>query len=143
MIKDSTRISLYDYLASVFANVTENLYSMYVPTENTESDTENGFVVTSVGDINDESEFRHEAYGWARCQIAAYVPKKSRGRLNKELYKRFEDGINLAIEENVGNSNNEGYYILEDSVLSMEDNESMNKGNQYHVFIKSFVVVID
>lgn len=143
MIKDSTRISLYDYLATVFANVTENLYSMSVPTENTKDDTVNGFAVTSVGDINDESEFRCETYGWVRCQITAYIPKKTHGRLNKELYKRFEDDINSAIESNTGNSNDSGYYILEDSVLSMEDNEGTNKGNQYHVFIKSFIVVID
>ena len=32
---------------------------------------------------------------------------------------------------------------MEDSVLSMDDSEHSQKGNQYHVFVKSFVVVID
>ena len=143
MITDATRISLYGFLSEVFADVTDNLYSMTVPTENTQSDVENGFVVTNVGNVVDESEFDGDAYGWVRCQIAAFVPKKSRGRLNKELYKTFEDGISAAIKAKTGENNDGGYYILEDSVLSMEDDENTQKGNQYHVFVKSFVVVID
>lgn len=143
MISDATRISLYDYLSTVFASVTENLYSMTVPTENTESDTVNGFAVTNVGNVVDESEFDCDAYGWVRCQITAFVPKKSRGRLNKELYKGFEDAILAAIKANTGENNTGGYYILDDSILSMEDDENTQKGNQYHVFVKSFVVVID
>ena len=143
MITDATRISLYGFLSEVFADVTDNLYSMTVPTENTKSDVESGFVVTNVGNVVDESEFDGDAYGWVRCQITAFVPKKSRGRLNKELYKAFEDDINAAIKAKTGENNEGGYYILEDSVLSMDDDENTIKGNQYHVFVKSFVVVID
>lgn len=143
MITDATRISLYGFLSEVFADVTDNLYSMTVPTENTKSDVESGFVVTNVGNVVDESEFDGDAYGWVRCQVTAFVPKKSRGRLNKELYKAFEDDINAAIKAKTGENNEGGYYILEDSVLSMDDNEDTIKGNQYHVFVKSFVVVID
>lgn len=143
MITDATRISLYDYLATVFASVTENLYSMTVPTENTKSDTEDGFIVTSVGNLVDESEFKGDAYGWARCQVTAFVPKRTRGRLNKTLYAAFETAINDAIDANTGLNNTGGYYIMEDSILSIEDNEDTQKGNQYHVFAKSFVVVID
>jgi len=143
MITDSTRISLYGFLSEVFANVTNNLYSMTIPTENTKSDTVDGFAVTSVGNVVDESEFDGNAYGWVRCQIMAFVPKKTRGRLNKELYKTFEDSINTAIAAYSGENNDGGYYIQEDSVLSMEDNENTQKGNQYHVFVKSFIVVID
>lgn len=143
MITDATRISLYGFLSEVFADVTDNLYSMTVPTENTKSDVESGFVVTNVGNVVDESEFDGDAYGWVRCQVTAFVPKKSRGRLNKELYKAFEDGISAAIKAKTGENNEGGYYILEDSVLSMDDDENTIKGNQYHVFVKSFVVVID
>ncbi len=143
MITDATRISLYGFLSEVFADVTDNLYSMTVPTENTKSDVESGFVVTNVGNVVDESEFDGDAYGWVRCQVTAFVPKKSRGRLNKELYKAFEDDINAAIKAKTGENNEGGYYILEDSVLSMDDDENTIKGNQYHVFVKSFVVVID
>lgn len=143
MITDATRISIYDYLSEVFVDVTPNLYKMNVPTENTSSDTENGFAVISVGNVYDESEFDNEAYGWVRCQITAFVPKRTRGRLNKELYKDFEDNINAAINANTGLNNDGLYYILKDSVLSMEDSENANKGNQYDLFVKSFVVVID
>ena len=143
MITDATRISLYDYLTTLFSSVTENIYPMTEPTDTTKSDVENGFIVTNVGNVTDESEFEGEAYGWVRCQVAAFVPKRQRGRLNKELYKGFEDGILGVIAANTGVQNTDGYYILEDSVLSMEDNENTQQGNQYHVFIKSFVVVID
>ena len=143
MITDATRISLYDYLATVFGNMTANVYPMSAPTDTTSDDTTNGFVVTNVGNVVDESEFNGDAYGWVRCYATAYVPKKTRGRLNKELYKTFEDGIDAAIKANTGLNNDGGYYIQEDSVLSMEDNESEQKGNQFHIFVKSFVVVID
>lgn len=140
---DKSRISLYDYLKTLFVSVSENLYSMTEPTENTESDTADGFLVTRIGDINDESEFESDAYGWARCYITAYVPKKSRGRLNKDLYEQFESGIESVIDGATGRNDESDYYIMEDSVLSYDENEATLKGNQYHVFVKSFVVVID
>lgn len=143
MITDGSRISIYDYLSSLFSTVTENLYSMTEPTATNESDTTDGFIVTRVGGVNDESEFEGDAYGWVRCSVTAFVPKRERGRLNKPLYKSFEDGINGVIKANTGRKDDGGYYILEDSILSMDDDENTQKGNQYHVFVKSFVVVID
>lgn len=143
MITDKSRISIYEYLSDIFSVVTENIYSMTVPTENTDNDTTNGFIVTTVGDINDESEFDGKCYGWVRCSVIAYIPKRTRGRLNKALYKSFEDSINDVISSNTGINNNGNYYIKEDSILSMEDSEQTQKGNQYHIFVKSFVVVID
>lgn len=143
MITDKSRISIYNYLSELFSTVSQNIYAMEVPTENTQDDTTNGFIVTKVGDLQDESEFDSSCYGWARCFITAYVPKASRGRLNKRLYATFENGINDVITANTGVNNSGGYYIMEDSVLSMDDSEHSQKGNQYHVFVKSFVVIID
>jgi len=143
MITDSTRISIYEYLDGVFEDVTDNLYNMSMPEETTANDAENGFCVINVGNVYDESEFSCDAYGWVRCQIAAYVPKRTRGRLDKEKYKAFEDAIIEAIVDNLDSENESGYYIMQDSVLSMEGDEERIKGNQYHMFIKSFIVVID
>ena len=143
MITDNSRISIYNYLSDLFSSVSQNIYAMEVPTENTQDDTTNGFIVTKVGDMQDASEFDGDCYGWVRCFVTAYVPKASRGRLNKRLYATFENGINGVIAANAGLNNNGGYYIMEDSVLSMDDSEHSQKGNQYHVFVKSFVVVID
>lgn len=143
MITDNSRISVYDYLSSLFTTLTPNVYSMSEPTTTTESDTENGFIVTKVGGLNDESEFEGDAYGWVRCSVTAFIPKRDRGRLNKPKYRFFEDGINGIIKANTGLNNDGGYYILEDSILSMDDDENTQKGNQFHVFVKSFVVVID
>lgn len=143
MITNSSRISLYNYLSELFSSVSQNIYPMGVPTENTQDDTTNGFIVTKVGDLQDASEFDSNCYGWVRCFVTAYVPKASRGRLNKQLYATFENGIDNVIKANTGRVTSGGYYIMEDSVLSMDDGEETQKGNQYHVFVKSFVIVID
>ena len=143
MITDRSRISIYNYLSDLFSSVSKNIYAVEVPTDNTQDDTTNGFIVTKVGDLKDESEFDSDCYGLARCFVTAYVPKATRGRLNKKLYATFENGINDVIKANTGRVTEGGYYIMEDSVLSMDDSEHSQKGNQYHVFVKSFVVVID
>jgi hypothetical protein len=125
-----------------FDTVTRNVYKMGEPTENNESDTVDGFITLQVGVMNDASEFDGDAYGWARCYVTAYVPKKTRGRLDSDKYKQFEDGINtvvrLASESRHGN-----YFVLRDSEISTDDVETYQKGNQYHLYRKSFVVVID
>lgn len=140
---NESRIDIYDYLYNLFYDVvTKNVYSMREPQELTKSDTTDGFIVIRVGDINDESEFSGMAYGWVRCYVEAYIPPMKRGRLDFDKYKSFEDGINGVIS--VESDKDEGdYYIKKDSVLSMEDTESSNADNQYFLFIKSFVVVID
>lgn len=140
---NESRIDIYDYIYGlVYGVVTNNVYRMGEPVETTESDTNNGFVVINVGNMNDDSEFSCDAYGWVRCSIMAFVPKKSRGRLNKTLYKSFETSINQVVK-NAMLAKDASYYISGDNVLSMDSDEITQKGNQYHVYIKSFVVVID
>lgn len=116
---------------------------MSVPTDNTESDTKNGFIVVKVGNVKDESEFACNSYAWARCYVTAYIPKKTRGRLNKALYQTFEDGIENVIMSEIDTPTSNDFSILEDSVLSMDDEEQSEKGNQYHVFVKSFIVLFN
>jgi hypothetical protein len=115
---------------------------MRVPTENTESDTKDGFIVIQVGGIKDESEFGLDTFGWVRCYVTAYVPQKKRGRLDAEKYAMFENGINAAIRTLVEAPQNDSpYFVQSDGILSMDDEEDTNKGNQYNVFVKSFIVV--
>lgn len=140
---DKSRIAIYDYLYSLlFGVVTNNVHSMGEPSETTDDEAENGFVVTQVGDIEDESEFEGSAYAWARCYVYAYVPKLSRGRLNKRKYKEYEDAI-MGVIKNAETQGNEDYYIKPETTISMDNNDNTMKGNQYHIFVKSFVVVID
>lgn len=142
MLEDS-RIDIYDYLYGLFHHiVSDNVYRMADPQELTESDTTNGFIVIRLGDINDESEFSKQAYGWARAYIEAFVPPKSRGRLDKEKYEAFENAINTAIDNEIANPSNSTYGIEADSVVSM-DGEGGIFNNNYHLFMKSFVVLID
>ncbi len=142
MVEES-RIAIYDYLKPLFTGVSENVYTMRVPTENTADDTKNGFIVIEVGSIRDESEFDLQAFGWVRCYVTAYVPQKTRGRLDKDKYAAFEDGINTAIRSEINTPTSDTYAIQADSILSMDDDEDSNKGNQYNVFVKSFIVTID
>ena len=140
MLSES-RIGIYNYLRSLFYDVvTTNYYDMEEPEELTESDTSNGFVTVSVGGLNDESEFNGNAYAWARCYIYAFVPKLNRGRLNKAVYTAFEDGINEVIQNVVSGEQNGEYAILADSIISADGLEDSQRGNQFHVFAKSFIV---
>lgn len=142
MLKES-RIDLYDYLYNLFVDtVTTNVYVVNEPQELTSSDTSQGFLVIRAGNINDESEFSRQAYGWVRCYIEAYVPPISRGRLDYERYKSFEDSINRVIE--LASAETAGvYHIQEESIISADTLEVSNANNAYHVFIKSFIVSID
>jgi hypothetical protein len=141
---NESRIAIYEHLKQLFATVSQNIYSMKIPTDTTADDTKNGFLVIRVGGINDESEFGLSAYGWVRCYVTAYVPEKLRGRLDTTKYAEFENGINGVISGLMESpQNTEPYYIMTDSVLSMDDDEDTIKGNQYNVFVKSFVVVIN
>ena len=142
MVNES-RIDIYDYLYNLFYDVvTKNVYSMEPPQELTQSDTQDGFIVLHVGDLNDESEFAHQTYGWARCFVEAFIPPISRGRLDYDKYREFEDAItdviHLASDEVI-----DGYSVQEGSVLSMDGSETTNANNSYFTFIKSFIVNIN
>ena len=142
MVNES-RIDIYDYLYNLFYDVvTKNVYSMETPHELTQSDTQDGFIVLHVGDLNDESEFAHQTYGWARCFVEAFIPPISRGRLDYDKYREFEDAItdviHLASDEVI-----DGYSVQEGSVLSMDGSETTNANNSYFTFIKSFIVNIN
>jgi hypothetical protein len=63
--------------------------------------------------------------------------------LDKTLYKAFETSINQVVKDAIANGDDQEYYILGDSVLSMDVDETTQKGNQYHLYVKSFVVVLD
>lgn len=140
MLNDS-RLDLYAYLHALLDDYVEvNVYDMNVPQELTKTDAANGFVVVRVGNIYDRSEFPRETYAWVRCYIEAYVPPISRGRVNKEIYKNFEDSINMCIRNANQYVVNDLYMVREESTLSMEMMEVSNANNAYYVFAKSFIV---
>lgn len=140
---NESRIDIYDYLYNLFYDVvTKNVYSMREPQELTNSDTNDGFIVINVGNINDESEFAHETYGWVRCFVEAFIPPITRGRLDYDKYKEYEDAINEVIH--IASQDNRGMYqIQEDSVISADGDEIANANNSYFTFIKSFIVNIN
>lgn len=140
---NASRTDIYNYLYGLlYGTVTENIYSMKEPQELTDSDTKDGFIVINVGYLIDESEFYCEAYGSVRCYVEAFIPPKSRGRLDVEKFGRYENAINSVID--IASRTQEGdYYIEKDSVISLDSTESSTSDNAYFTFIKSFVVIID
>lgn len=142
MLNDS-RIDIYDYLYGLFHGVvTDNVYVMEEPQELTQSDTKDGFLVIRVGSIADESEFTAQAYGVVRCYVQAYVPLAKRGRLNRDKFKMFEDGI-IGVIRNAANNGTGAYSVQEEEILSSDVLDGSNANNSYLCFIKSFLVVID
>lgn len=134
------RTDIYDYLYNLFYDVvTKNVYSMSEPQELTKSDTTDGFIVIRVGDTIDESEFALETYGSVRVFIWAYVPPKSRGRLDKEKYRAMETSIDNVVRQAMENPN-EHYYISDANALSMDMTTTSNANNLFYIFVKSFIV---
>lgn len=142
MVNES-RMGIYEYIENILTSITENVYLMEEPQELTEDDTTNGFIVVTVGDLLDASEFKYSAFGYARVYIRCYVPPISRGRLDVAKYKQFEDDINAAIDLATESDNNGTYWIDEDSIISSDGKDEGNADNTYYMFIKSFIVVID
>lgn len=140
---DESRIGIYNYLYNLFYDVvTRNVYAMQEPQELTSSDVKDGFLVIQVGNINDESEFACETYGWARCYVYAFVPPISRGRLDYDKFETFENAINSVIKTESENSGGT-YGIQYDSVVSNDIVERSNANNTYFTFAKSFIVNIE
>ena len=139
---DESRIDIYDYLCGLLKPITSNVYAMDAPQELTTSDTTDGFIVVRLGDVHDESEFDLETYGWVRAFVEAYVPHKSRGRLDRTKYKAFEDDINYAIRSEMKVPTSTKYFLEQETILSMDDLEDTNSDNAYNMFIKSFIVQI-
>lgn len=137
---EAKRTSLYDFVYSLFYNVvTKNVYMMNEPQELTSDDVKNGFIVIRIGNINDESQFNGNAYAWSRVFIEAYVPAKSRGRIDMGKYKRFEDSINDVITQ-ASQDGESDYTLALESVLSMDGEETSNSNNIFFMFIKSFII---
>lgn len=136
-------MGIYEYIENILTSITENVYLMEEPQELTEDDTTNGFIVVTVGDLLDASEFKYSAFGYARVYIRCYVPPISRGRLDVVKYEQFEDDINAAIDRATELDNNGTYWIDEDSIISSDGKDEGNANNTYYMFIKSFIVVVD
>lgn len=140
---NESRSDIYKYLYDMFFDVvTRNVYCINEPQELKQSDINDGFIVLKVGDIVDESQFDGQAYGYTRCYVEAFIPPVSRGRLDYDKFKEFEDGIN-GIIKNAMQDNKGDYFVEQGSVLSMDSQETNNANNIFFMFVKSFVVIID
>lgn len=143
MFNDS-RIDIYDYLYDLIVNneVTSNVYMVDEPQDLTTSDKKDGFVVIKVGEVNDQSQFDLETYGWSRVYIYAYIPSTSRGRLDYNKYKAMENKLNALIRQVSEQGSIGGYTIVQNSTLSMDGIKMSTANNLFYSFVKSFRVFI-
>lgn len=138
---NESRIDIYDYLHGLLSqSCTLNVYRMNEPQDMTKDDAEKGFIVIRVGQINDESEFGKQVYGWARVFVYGYVPPKSRGRVDKDKYKTMEQTINNVIDA-ACNNKRAAYGVQLDSMLTMDDYKTAE--TNFFIVVKSFVVTIN
>lgn len=142
---NGSRLGIYNYVYDrIYDVVTRNVYSMFEPQELTSSDATDGFVVIRVGDVVDRSEFMGEAFAQARVWVEAYVPLKSRGRLDKNKYAAFEDALDDVVRGMIQSDGDDTTYGVEDDgVLSMDTDERANANNAFALYVKSFVVTIN
>lgn len=141
---NESRCDLNDFLYGLFYwTVTKNVYPKGIPTELTENDTKDGFLVVKAGGISDMSAFRNQAYGSVRCFIEVYVPTISRGRYNKNKNRSLESAVNEVIDNEIANPSHSDYTIMQDSIVTLDDEEYGNGDNRFMMFIKSFIVTID
>ena len=141
---NESRTDIYKYIYDMVYNVvSKNVYAMFEPKALKESDTTDGFVTIRVGNIINQSEFDDNAFAMARCFVQAFVPPMSRGRVDFDKYKEFEQKINQVINNEIRNGNNKTYSIIPDSSLSWDDYVGTDDDNMYFVYTKSFIVQID
>lgn len=140
---DNSRTDIYDYLYNLMKGVvTDNVYLMTEPQELTQSDLDDGFIVIHVGELIDRGEFQGECFGRARCYVEAFIPPISRGRIDIEKYRAYEEGIMTIINEAI-ESESEPYCIQAQGVISSDFGESGNAKNNFFTFVKSFLVITD
>ena len=142
---DNSRKHIYDYLYDLFkGKPTNNVYDRQEPQELTKSDLKDGFIVTSVGGIYDASEFSGQAYGQVRCYVEAFIPPRSRGRLDSDKYEAFETALTDVINEAIANDDStKKYHILDGSLLSSDTDSAVLGDNLFFTFIKTFILHID
>lgn len=143
MAYDTTRIGVYNYLYDIlFGVVSDNVYLANPPQTLTESDLKDGFIVIRMASLMDEGQFLGEAYGSVRCYIEAYLPPKTRGRLNDEMFEEYERSIDMALKEAIERGD-KTYAIELGDALSAELIETNNMDNIFNVLAKSFIVTIN
>ena len=139
-MSDVSRISVYDFVHTMFSTLGVNVYAMEVPQSLDTTDTSNGFVVMRANNIYDNSEFIGNTYATSRVYIEAYVPAKVRGRVDTTKYKALQDKINAIVKEYCEKVNQD-YMVSADSILNYDDTLISNT-TEFFMYVLSFTVTM-
>ena len=142
---DISRKNIYTYLANLFKTVTTNLYRISIPVTLGDDAVSNGFIVISLGNLTDNSEFDFKTYSHIRATIQYFVPSinttTANGVMNTSAFDNVQTQID-AIITSESEKTNQKYTISRDGVLSMDDFYT-NNTNSFYVYITSFLITID
>lgn len=140
-MSDISRISVYEFACGMFSSLGVNVYSMEVPQSlDTATDIASGFIVIRVNNIYDNSEFVGNTYATSRVLVEAYVPAKTRGRVDATKYKALQDKINIIVKEYCEKVNQD-YVVSEDSILNYDDT-FINNTTEFFMYVISFTVTM-
>lgn len=140
-MSDISRISVYEFAYGMFSSLGVNIYSMEVPQSlDTATDIASGFIVIRVNNIYDNSEFVGNTYATSRVLVEAYVPAKTRGRVDATKYKALQDKINIIVKEYCEKVNQD-YVVSEDSILNYDDT-FINNTTEFFMYVISFTVTM-
>lgn len=140
-MSDISRISVYEFACGMFSSLGVNVYSMEVPQSlDTATDIASGFIVIRVNNIYDNSEFVGNTYATSRVLVEAYVPAKTRGRVDATKYKALQDKINIIVKEYCEKVNQD-YVVSADSILNYDDT-FINNTTEFFMYVISFTVTM-
>jgi hypothetical protein len=140
-MSDTSRISVYEFAYGMFSSLGVNVYSMEVPQSlDTATDIASGFIVIRVNNIYDNSEFVGNTYATSRVLVEAYIPAKTRGRVDVTKYKALQDKINAVVKEHCEKVNQD-YVVSADSILNYDDT-LINNTTEFFMYVISFTVTM-
>ena len=140
-MSDISRISVYEFACGMFSSLGVNVYSMEVPQSlDTATDIASGFIVIRINNIYDNSEFVDNTYATARVLVEAYIPAKTRGRVDVTKYKALQDKINAVVKGHCEKVNQD-YVVSADSILNYDDT-LINNTTEFFMYVISFTVTM-
>ena len=134
--------NIYSYVASLFTSITKNIYRIKIPETFNSDMLTNGFILLTLDDIKDHSEFSLETYAGTRMTVEYYIPSAKvgdvSGIMNTTKFDNAQQSIDNIISAECAKSN-QTYNISKDGILSSDDYYS-NGANSFFIYITSFII---
>lgn len=139
-----SRKDIYSYVASLFTSITKNIYRIKIPETFNSDILANGFILLTLDDMKDHSEFSLETYAGTRMTVEYYIPSSKvgdvSGIMNTTKFDNAQQTVDNIVLAECAKSN-QTYSISKDDILSSDDYYS-NGSNSFFTYITSFIITI-